>query len=126
MFYGVMSFNYRPNDPQWRSKGHSAIEKAFALDPQSAEAHYARGILIWQPSESWPHRTALDEFRQALARQPNLDDAWHHRGVVLMHIGHLERAGEFYDRALALNPVTRRRTSASRRCATIRSGTRTR
>ncbi len=118
MFYGVMGFNYRPNDPQLRSKGHSAIEKALALDPQSPEAHYARGILIWQPSEAWPHRAALDEFRQALARQPNLDDAWHHRGVVLMHIGHLERAGEFYERALALNPIN---TQARFRFAPLRN-----
>ena len=105
MFYGVEGFNYRPDDPQLRAKGYSAIEKALALDPQSAEAHYARGILIWQPSKACPHRAALDEFRLALTRQPNLDDAWHHRGVVLMHIGHLEHAGEFYQRALALNPV---------------------
>ncbi len=52
MFYGVMGFNYRPDDPQLRSKGYAAIEKSLALDPQSAEAHYARGILIWQPSEA--------------------------------------------------------------------------
>ena len=118
MFYGVMGFNYRPDDPQLRSKGYAAIEKSLALDPQSAEAHYARGILIWQPSEAWPHRAALDEFRQALTRQPNLDDAWHHRGVVLMHIGHLERAEEFYQRALALNPVN---TQARFRFAPLRN-----
>ncbi len=118
MFYGVMSFNYRPNDPQLRSKGHAAIEKALAIDPQSAEAHYARGILIYQPSEAWPHRTALDEFRRALARQPNMDDAWHHRGVVLMHIGHLERAEQFYERAVALNPIN---TQARFRFAPLRN-----
>jgi tetratricopeptide (TPR) repeat protein len=118
IFYSVMSFNYRPNESEWRSKGHSAVEKALALDPKSAEAHYARGILIWQPSEAWPHRAALDEFRQALARQPNLDDAWHHRGVVLMHIGHLDRAEEFYERALALNPVN---TQARFRLAPLRN-----
>jgi TolB-like protein len=118
MFYGAKAFNYQPNDPQWRSKGHAAIGKALALDPESAEAHYARGILIWQPSEAWPHRAALDEFRRALARQPNLDDAWHHRGVVLMHIGHLARADGFYERAVALNPVN---TQAQFRFAPLRN-----
>jgi len=105
MFYGTKAFNFRPNDPDLRAKGYSAIQKALAIDPDSAEAHFARGILIWQPTEGFPHRGALNEYRLALKRQPNMDDAWHHRGVVLMHIGHLEQAGEFYQRAVTLNPA---------------------
>ncbi len=103
-FCYVKSFNFRPNDSSLREKGHSAVQKAFAIDPQSAEAHYARGILLWDPSQGFPHREALAEFRMAATRQPNLDEAWHHRGVVLMHIGHLEDAGRFFDRAIAANP----------------------
>ena len=105
MLYSTKAFNFRPNEPLLREKAYSAVTKALALDPQSGEAHHARGILIWQPSEGFPHRGALAEFRQALASRPNLDESWHHRGVVLMHIGHLDRAKDFYERAVALNPA---------------------
>jgi adenylate cyclase len=80
------------------------MTRALAIDPQSAEALYMRAMLIWQPSEGFPHRGALADFRMALASQPNLDEAWHYRGVVLMHVGHLKRAGASYERAIALNP----------------------
>jgi tetratricopeptide (TPR) repeat protein len=103
-FCGVKAFNYRPNDGSLREKGHSAVQKALAIDPQSAEAHSARGSLLWEPSQGFPHRDALAEFRLALTRQPNLDEAWHYRGVVLMHIGRLGDAGRSYDRAIAANP----------------------
>lgn len=104
VFYGAKSFNFLRSDGSLREKGFSAVQKALAIDPQSAEAHHARGFLLWEPSQGFPHREALAEFRMAATRQPNLDEAWHYRGVVLMHIGRLEDAGRFFDRAIATNP----------------------
>ena len=103
--YTAKSFNYRPNDPQWREKGYAAVEKALALDPQSPDAHFARGQLLWQPSLGFPHRDSLAEYRIAIAGRQNFDDAWHHRGIVLTHIGHLDGALRAVRRAIELNPA---------------------
>ena len=103
--YTTKSFNYRPNDPQWREKGYAAVEKALALDPQSPDAHFARGQLLWQPSLGFPHRDSLAEYRIAIAGRQNFDDAWHHRGIVLTHIGHLDGALRAVRRAIELNPA---------------------
>jgi eukaryotic-like serine/threonine-protein kinase len=115
--YGDKSFNYRPADPQLREKGYAAVEKALAGDPMSPEAHVARGKLLWQPSESFPSREALAEYRQALAVRPTFDDAWHQRGVVLFHVGHLEAGLRAVERAAELNPAN---TQARFRVAPIR------
>jgi TolB-like protein/tetratricopeptide (TPR) repeat protein len=115
--YGNKSFNYRPADPQLREKGYAAVEKALAADPASPEAHVARGILLWQPTEGFPSREALAEFRQALAIRPTFDEAWHERGVVLFHVGHLEAGLRAVERAAELNPGN---TQARFRVAPIR------
>ncbi len=74
--YAEKSFFYAPQDRQLEERAFAAIEKAFALDPDSAEAHLARGQLLWRPSHGFPHRAALTEFRLAAAARPNLEDAW--------------------------------------------------
>ena len=115
--YGSKSFNYRPADSQLRDKGYAAVEKALATDPTSPDAHLARGMLLWQPSESFPSREALAEYRQALAVRPTFDQAWHQRGVVLFHVGHLEAGLRAVERAAELNPAN---TQARFRVAPIR------
>jgi TolB-like protein/Flp pilus assembly protein TadD len=102
--YGVKSFNYRPDDPQWIEKGYAAVEKALALDPESPDAHLARGTLLWRHSQGFPHLEALAEFRRSIAARPNFDEAWHQRGMVLFHVGHLDAGQRALQQAIALNP----------------------
>ena len=102
--YGVKSFNYRPDEAQWIEKGYAAVEKALALDPASPYAHLARGRLLWRHSQGFPHLDALAEYRQSLAASPNFDEAWHERGIVLFHVGHLEAGLRAVQQAIALNP----------------------
>ena len=103
--YSVKSFNYKPNDPQWREKGYAAVEKALALDERSADAHFARGMLLWQPSEGFPHFSTLTEYRRSIRLKPGFDEAWVAHGIVLFHIGHLEEATESLQKGIALNPA---------------------
>ena len=103
--YGRKSFNFRPNEPEWIEKGNAAVEKALALNPASAEALTARGELLWQPSQEFPHREALAAYRAAIAAQPTYAEAWHNRSVVLFHIGHLEAATRAIRQAITLNPT---------------------
>jgi predicted Zn-dependent protease len=103
--YANKSFFFAPNDAQLEERAFVAIEKAFALDPDSAEAHLARGILLWRPSHGFPHREALTEFRLAAASRPNLDEAWYQTAAILLHVGHLDEALVQLRKAAALNPI---------------------
>ena len=104
--YTVKLFYFAPLDKQWEEKAYVAIEKAVALDPDLAEAHFARGFLLWTPSNHFPHEKAIQEYRRALAVNPNLDEAHHQLGVdqIYIHIGLFDKAMEEVQKALAINP----------------------
>ncbi len=102
--YGNKSSIYRPGDSQWEEKGFAAAQKALDLDAEAPEAHYARAMMLWRPSHGFPSREALQELRSALAARPNFDEAWHQRGVILMHVGHLDAGARTIQRAVDINP----------------------
>jgi len=103
--YAAKSFLFAADDRECEELAFAAIEKAFALDPDSAEAHLARGELLWRPSHGFPHRAALAEFRLAAAARPNLGAAWSQIAGVLIHVGHLDEALVELRKAEALNPT---------------------
>jgi TolB-like protein/Tfp pilus assembly protein PilF len=103
--YGLKSFYFNPQDPQWEEKGFVAVQKALSLDPAAPEAHFASGIMLWRPSRGFPHQEALAEYRQALSSQPNFDEAWHQHGLILIHIGHLDQGLQNLERAVSINPA---------------------
>jgi tetratricopeptide (TPR) repeat protein/tRNA A-37 threonylcarbamoyl transferase component Bud32 len=102
--YGLKAFYLAPKDKQWEEKGFVAAEKALALDPNSAEAFYARGIILWRPFNGFPHELAIREFQRALQLNPNLDDAHHQLGLVYLHVGLLEKGLQEEQKAVTLNP----------------------
>jgi tetratricopeptide (TPR) repeat protein len=102
--YGYKSSFFHPSDPQWEEKGFAAVQKAFQLDPDAAEAHYAQAMMTWRPSHGFPSREVLAELRKALAAQPDFDEALHQHAVVLYHVGHLDAALRELERAIAINP----------------------
>jgi non-specific serine/threonine protein kinase len=103
--YGIMSFNYEANDPQWEEKGFAAARRALSADPDSPEAHYAQGMMLWRISHAFPAKEALAELRKALTAKPDFDDAWHQHGLILFHVGHLQAGMRDIDQALSLNPA---------------------
>jgi TolB-like protein len=114
--YALKSFHFAPDDRQSEDRAFAAIQKAFALDPDSAEAHLARGQLLWRPSHGFPHRAALAEFRLAAAARPNLAAAWSEIASVLIHVGHLDEALVELRKAEALDPGE---TTASGRASEV-------
>ena len=80
------------------------VEKALALDPNLAEGHFARGLILWTPYKRFPHEQAIQSYKRALELNPNLDEAHHQLGFVYLHIGLLDKAQREIEKALAINP----------------------
>ena len=81
------------------------VEKALALDPNLAEGHFARGLILWTPYKRFPHEQAIQSYKRALELNPNLDEAHHQLGFVYLHVGLLDKAQQEIEKALALNPA---------------------
>ncbi len=97
-------FLFTPDEKQWEEKAFIAVEKALSLDPNSAEAHLARGRLLWTPSNHFPHDKAIREYRIALGLNPSLDEARNQLALVYGHIGLLDEALQELEKAVAINP----------------------
>ena len=97
-------FLFTPDEKEWQEKAYVAVEKALSLNPDLAEAHLARGRLLWTPSNNFPHDEAIKEYRRALELNPNLDEARTQLAVVYNHVGLLDESLAELERAVAINP----------------------
>ena len=82
-----------------------AVNKALAIDPNLAEGHFARGLMLWTPYKRFPHAQAIQSYRRAIELNPNFDEAHHQLGFVYLHIGLLDKGQQEIEKALALNPA---------------------
>jgi tetratricopeptide (TPR) repeat protein len=105
--YAIKSFYFAPDSEKktLREEAEIAVEKALGLDPNLAEAYFARGLLLWTPSRRFPHEQAVQAYRKALELNPKLDEAHHQIALVFLHIGLLEEARSEIDTALTINPA---------------------
>ncbi len=97
-------FLFTPDEKQWEEKAFVAVEKALFLEPDLAEAHLARGRLLWTPANHFPHDKVIQEYRRALALNPNLDEAQNQLALVYEHIGLFDEALHELEKAVAINP----------------------
>jgi len=79
------------------------VEKALAIDPNLAEGHFARGLILWTPYKRFPHEQAIQSYRRAIELNPNFDEAHHQLGFIYFHIGLLDKAQQEIEKALAIN-----------------------
>lgn len=101
--YSDRLFLFEPKD-EWKNRAEAAIDKALALDPDSAEAHLSRAVLLFTPAHGWQYEKATQECRQALALNPNLAEAHLTLGMIFVHIGLFEGAIHEFRQAATLNP----------------------
>jgi len=97
-------FLFSPNQPELAARAYMETEKALQGDPNSAVAHLARGRLLWTPANRFPHDKAITEYKNALALNPNLDEARNQLALVYSHIGALDKALEESREAIRINP----------------------
>jgi serine/threonine protein kinase len=81
-----------------------AVDKALAINPNLAEGHFARGLMLWTPYKRFPHEQAVQSYRRAIELNPNFDEAHHQLGFIYLHIGMLDKGQQEIEKALAINP----------------------
>ena len=90
--YNSKAFYYAPEEAKELSvKAQVANERALQLDPNLAEAHLVRGMLLWTHGNRFPHEQAIQSYKRALSLDPKLDEAHHQLGLVYFHIGLLDK-----------------------------------
>lgn len=81
-----------------------AVAKALALNPNLAEGHYARGVVLWTHAKRFPHEQTIKSYKRSIELNPNLDEVHHRLGMVYSHLGLLDEAAHEINRALEINP----------------------
>jgi|GEM_PF-1510318 len=102
--YVIRLFLYAPEEKELEAKAYLAVERALSLKPKLPVAYLARGRLKWTPFNHFPHEGAINDFKHALALDPNLDEAHHYLGLVFVHIGLIEEGRAEFKAAIASNP----------------------
>jgi serine/threonine protein kinase/Tfp pilus assembly protein PilF len=105
--YNIKSFYFSGSDAEKKQLNEDAavyVEKALSLDPNLAEGHYSRGIILWTHANHFPHEAVIQSYRRALDLDPNFDEAHHQLGVVYFHIGLLDKGLAELQKATSINP----------------------
>src|SRR5687767_13606193 len=100
----AFKFSAGPERKLLHENADVAVEKALSLEPNLAEGHFARGLILWTNTKGFPHEQAIRAYKRSLALDPNSDEAHHQLSMIYAHIGLLNEAHEEIDQALELNP----------------------
>jgi tetratricopeptide (TPR) repeat protein len=103
--YMYQRSTYRADDRSLEQKSLLASERALTLDPRNPDAHIARGRILWTPAGGFAHEQAAEEYRQAIALQPNNSEAYFQLGQILAHVGLIDEAIANYEQSLRFNSV---------------------
>jgi tetratricopeptide (TPR) repeat protein len=90
---------------EWVDKARLAVEMALLLGPDLAEAHLAKGNLLWTSSNGFPHTAAFGEFQRAAELSPSLSAAHDRLSLVYLHVGLPDDALREAREAAALDPL---------------------
>ncbi len=92
------------SDRDWAEQAERAIQRAFELDPDNAEALFARGRMLWSPRQGFQHTLALRSIRKARELQPGSHEPRVWQALIFLHVGLLDEAQERLREALAIEP----------------------
>jgi TolB-like protein/Tfp pilus assembly protein PilF len=90
--------------PEPFERAGAAVAKALELDGASADAHCARGQILWTPAHQYQNTSALRALNAALRLNPGCHTAHIWRGLILQHLGLYTESLRALDEALAANP----------------------
>ena len=101
---GLILYENADNWLELESRAREAVDEALSLNPSLPEAYIARGLLTWTDRHSFPHKTALADFRRALTLNPSLAQAHTHAAMIGVHVGLPGQALYHLQQAEAINP----------------------
>jgi TolB-like protein/tRNA A-37 threonylcarbamoyl transferase component Bud32/Tfp pilus assembly protein PilF len=101
--YVFMATTFDPS-LKWFHQADVAIRKALAIDKNNAEAHCARGRVLWTPAKGFRNRLALRTLKRALHLNPGCHPALTWQCLILLHVGLHEEARAGLGVALATHP----------------------
>ncbi len=103
--YNMRANQFAPWDTAAVTRAGLAAEKALRLDPDLAEAHFARGALLSSVAGRFAPGPAIREYRRALELNPNLARAHQNLGNIYLHRGLLDKAVAEFRATLAIDPA---------------------
>jgi len=104
--YNTRSFKFasQADGKRPRENAEVALAKALDLDSNLAEAHFARGLILWTKAKGFPHAEAIRAFTRALELDSEADETHHQLSMVYSHVGLMDEARRHVARAIDLNP----------------------
>ena len=93
-----------PSEREYYPKSKEAIEKALALDENSAEAHAVLGLI--KSSYERDFAGAEKEYQRAIELNPDSGMAHGLYAYYLMHAGHFDKALAEQKKAIEINPAS--------------------
>jgi hypothetical protein len=93
-----------PTEPVWVERAKDEINRAQTLDPQLAETHLARVLLLWSGYEGYQIEAAIRELLLAQQLNPNVGHA--ELGGLYHHIGLEDLGARELQHALEIDPTS--------------------
>jgi TolB-like protein len=102
--YATMSTFVEPTESAWADRAGEEISRAQGLDPQLAEIHLARFMLLFGAAEGYQAEAAIREVLLARQLNPNVGHA--ELGYLFFHVGLGEAGARELQRALEIDPTS--------------------
>jgi serine/threonine-protein kinase len=104
--YNTRAFFHSGGDERKRMNENAevAVEKALALNPNLAYAHFARGLILWTHDNRFPHEQTIIAYRRAIELDPAMDEAHQRLSVIYLHVGMFDEARQEIKKTIELNP----------------------
>ena len=102
--YAAKAIFIETTEPMWVERAKEEINRAQELDPQLAETHLARSLLLWSGYEGYQNEAAIRELVLAQQLNPNIGHA--NLGILYGHIGLEDLGARELQRALDIDPTS--------------------
>ncbi len=102
--YALKAVFVEPTEPVWAERAKEEINRAEMLDPQLAETHLARSMLLFSASEGYQGEAAVREV--LLAQQLNPNVGYGELGYLYIHLGLEDLAARELQRASEIDPTS--------------------
>jgi TolB-like protein/predicted Ser/Thr protein kinase len=102
--YAATAIFIEPTEPAWVERAREEINRAQTLDPQLAETHLTRSLLLFSGYEGYQPEAAIRELLLAQQLNPNVGHI--ELGALYSHIGLEDLAARELQRALEIDPTS--------------------